>query len=204
MSVKKAYKSWSKIYDHNENKTRDLDLIATQTVLKSIKFDTIVELGCGTGKNTTWFAPLTTKHIAVDFSSEMLAIAKEKVTALHVTFMEADISKPLSIPDSFADIVTCNLVLEHLQFMTPVFTEVTRMLKPNGYFFISEIHPMKRYVGSQAKFDEVLVESHLHHLSEYISESEKVGLRLIKVNEWFDEDKNKPPRLLTLLFQKNK
>lgn len=202
MNVKKAYKSWSKIYDQNENKTRDLDLLATQTVLKSIDFEKIVEIGCGTGKNTQWLANKATEIIAIDFSSEMLAIAKKKVTQNHVTFMEADISLPWNLENEWADLINCNLVLEHLKDLSPVFSEAQRVIKNNGYFFISEIHPMKRFAGSQAKFEDTLVESYLHHLSDYLSAAEKVGFRLIKINEWFDKEATNLPRLLTLLLQK--
>ena len=202
MNVKKAYKSWSKIYDQNENKTRDLDLLATQTVLKSIDFEKLVEIGCGTGKNTQWLANKATKIIAIDFSSEMLAIAKKKVTQNHVTFMEADISLPWNLENEWADLINCNLVLEHLKDLSPVFSEAQRVIKNNGYFFISEIHPMKRFAGSQAKFEDTLVESYLHHLSDYLSAAEKVGFRLIKINEWFDKEATNLPRLLTLLLQK--
>lgn len=202
MNVKEAYQSWSKIYDQNDNKTRDLDLWATQTVLKNIAFDTVVEIGCGTGKNTQWLVKKATEIIAVDFSIEMLAIAKKKVTQKHVLFKEADISKPWTIKNEFANLVCCNLVLEHIKDMSTVFQETHRVLKKNGYFFISEIHPMKRFVGSQAKFEDTLVMSYLHHLSEYLKEAEKLGLKLIKIDEWFDEERENPPRLLTLLFQK--
>lgn len=202
MSVKDAYKSWSEIYDHNENKTRDLDLLATQTILKSLYFDNVIEIGCGTGKNTEWLAAISKKIIAIDFSSEMIAIAKKKVNQHHVKFIEADISKKWNLENEFSDLVICNLVLEHLKDLSNVFKEAHRVLKNNGYFFISEIHPMKRFIGSQAKFDNTLVESYLHHLSEYLTEAEKLDFKLIKVNEWFDVETDKPPRLLSLLFQK--
>lgn len=202
MSVKKAYKSWSEIYDQNENKTRDLDLLATQTVLKNISFDVVVEIGCGTGKNTKWLADTAKNIIALDFSSEMLAIARKKVQHNHVKFLEADISKKWSLESEFADLVNCNLVLEHIKDLSNVFSETHRVLKNKGFFYISEIHPMKRFIGSQAKFEHTLVESHLHHLSEYLSEAEKLGFNLIKINEWFDAKTANPPRLLTLLFQK--
>lgn len=202
MNVKKAYKSWSAIYDLNENKTRDLDLLATQTVLKTISFDTIVEIGCGTGKNTQWLAEIAKEITALDFSAAMLSIAQKKVTKSHVIFKEADISKPWTIENEYANLVCCNLVLEHLKDLSTVFLEAHRVLKNNGYFFISEIHPMKRYVGSQAKFEDTLVESNLHHLSEYLSEAKTSSFNLVRVDEWFDEEQENPPRLLTLLFQK--
>jgi malonyl-CoA O-methyltransferase len=202
MSVKKAYKSWSEIYDQNENKTRDLDLLATQSILKNLSFDIAVEIGCGTGKNTIWLADKAKSIIALDFSTEMLAIARKKVIKNHVKFLEADITKKWNIEDEFTDLVSCNLVLEHIKDLFNVFNETHRVLKSKGFFFISEIHPMKRYVGSQAKFENILVDSHLHHLSEYLKEAEKCGFKLIKIDEWFDEEIAKPPRLLTLLFQK--
>lgn len=202
MSVKKAYKSWSAIYDQNENKTRDLDLLATQTILKNLSFNIVAEIGCGTGKNTQWLAEIAKEITALDFSAEMLSIAQNKINKPHVKFIEADISKKWKIDDESIDLVCCNLVLEHLKDLTNVFNEAHRVLKSKGHFFISEIHPMKRFVGSQAKFENTLVESHLHHLSEYLNEAERLGFKLIKINEWFDDEIENPPRLLTLLFQK--
>ena len=55
-SVQHGYNQWAASYDAVENKTRDLDKTATQTVLKDISFSNILELGCGTGKNTIWLA----------------------------------------------------------------------------------------------------------------------------------------------------
>ena len=54
MNVKEAYKNWSKQYDTNINKTRDLEAISIRNVLSEIKFNTCLEIGCGTGKNTEW------------------------------------------------------------------------------------------------------------------------------------------------------
>lgn len=202
MSVKKAYKSWSAIYDLNENKTRDLDLLATQTILKPLTFDLAIEIGCGTGKNTVWLAEQTKKLIAIDFSAEMLMVAKNKVKNDCVSFIEADITQPWNIESNLANLVTFNLVLEHLSDLSLVFSESQRVLKQGGFLFISEIHPMKRFTGSQAKYNNVLVESYLHHTSDYLKFAEKTGFKLLKLDEWFDEERKNPPRLLTLLFLK--
>ncbi|WP_246200161.1 methyltransferase domain-containing protein [Maribacter luteus] len=39
-----------------------------------------MELGCGTGKNTVWLLKKAQRIIGLDFSQEMLNIAKEKIT----------------------------------------------------------------------------------------------------------------------------
>ena len=54
MSVQKAYDNWSQQYDTNINKTRDLEALALQEMLTKIEFENCLEIGCGTGKNTTW------------------------------------------------------------------------------------------------------------------------------------------------------
>lgn len=62
MSISKAYNSWASQYDTNLNKTRDLDKKATIETLSNYHFNNVLELGCGTGKNTEWLLTKAT-HI---------------------------------------------------------------------------------------------------------------------------------------------
>jgi len=94
MNTQQAYNNWASQYDTNQNKTRDLEGKAIRQMLSNVPFNTCLEIGCGTGKNTQWLAKLA-KHItAVDFSDEMLSKAKDKIKAGHVEFVQADITKP--------------------------------------------------------------------------------------------------------------
>ncbi len=52
MNVENAYDKWVESYDAMLNKTRDLDLVATNENLGCMKFQSVLEVGCGTGKNT--------------------------------------------------------------------------------------------------------------------------------------------------------
>ncbi len=78
MSIKKAYNNWAAQYDTNENKTRDLDRKATIETLSKYQFENVMELGCGTGKNTEWLIQKAKNIICIDFSKEMLEKAKKK------------------------------------------------------------------------------------------------------------------------------
>ena len=91
MNVKEAYQAWSVQYDTNENKTRDLESIALQSILSTIKFTNVLEFGCGTGKNTVWLEGKANRITAVDFSEAMIAKAVEKIKFPNTKFIIADI-----------------------------------------------------------------------------------------------------------------
>ena len=54
MNIKKAYNDWAAQYDTNSNKTRELDKKVTKRVLSNYNFETVLELSCGSAKNTVW------------------------------------------------------------------------------------------------------------------------------------------------------
>ena len=68
MSIEKAYNSWADQYDTNQNKTRDLDKTASIETLSKLNFEKVIELGCGTGKNTEWLVNKADQIIGLDFS----------------------------------------------------------------------------------------------------------------------------------------
>ena len=93
MTIKNAYNIWAKIYDSNDNPTRDLELQAGEDMLSGHHSNNVLELGCGTGKNTEWLINQSHKILAMDFSEEMLNKAKEKIVSENVHFRQADINK---------------------------------------------------------------------------------------------------------------
>ncbi len=208
MSIQKAYNNWAASYDTIINKTRDLEAIAIKHILKNINSTSVLEIGCGTGKNTAWLATQTPLLIAADFSVEMLAKAKEKINLPHVSFVQMDITKPWHFAQNSFSLVTTSLVLEHIADLTFVFAEAYKVLQPNGFFYIGELHPFKQYRGSKARFETengtFVLECFTHHISNFFSAAQSMGFSCHQLNEWFDDDdKNNTPRILTMLFKKN-
>lgn len=205
MSVQKSYNIWAKTYDQIENKTRDLDKKATEESLKKLDFTHVLELGCGTGKNSQWLGEHAERVISIDFSEEMLKIAREKVQMKHLTFFQHDLTETWPIQLEFMDLITCNLTLEHIQDLNFIFQQAYNILAPGGHFFISELHPFKQYRGSKARFETKegthILETHLHHVSSFTGAARLNNFRLKKLNEWFDEDGN-IPRLISFVFEK--
>ncbi len=207
MDIQNAYNEWSEIYDSNTNLTRDLDQQVTRETLTGQHFNSILELGCGTGKNTVFLAQIGTYVHAVDFSEGMIAKAKKKVSAENVRFDMLDLTKRWSYTDAACDLIVCNLVLEHIQDLEHIFAEAARTLQPGGRFLINELHPFKQYKGTRARFERdteiIEVDVFIHHISDFTNAAQGNGLKLIKLDEyWHAEDQNKPPRLVSFLFEK--
>jgi ubiquinone/menaquinone biosynthesis C-methylase UbiE len=205
--VQQAYNSWATQYDTNENKTRDLEARSLRETLAPLSFTHCLEIGCGTGKNTVWLMEKAATVTAVDLSEEMLAKAKEKITAAHVQFVQADITQPWTFAAKQYDLVGFSLVLEHIELLSPIMKKVADVSTTGGYLYISELHPFKQYNGSKARFETEagtqVVTCFNHHVSDFTDAATANGLELITLKEYFDEDdRNNIPRLLTLLFQK--
>ena len=207
MKVREAYDVWAEQYDTNINKTRDLEAVALKTTLQNISFSSCLEIGCGTGKNTEWLLSKSKKMTAVDFSEEMLAKAKEKISSESVLFQQADITLPWNFTTKKFDLLTFSLVLEHIENLNHIFSEAANHIIPHGHLYIGELHPFKQYAGSKARFataeGQRIVTCFKHNISDFTKPAKKHGLEIIDINEYFDSnDRNTIPRILTILFKK--
>ena len=205
MITRDAYNSWAKTYDTVINKTRDLEAEAIRSVLGNSTFNRILEIGCGTGKNTIWLAGRSTHLSAIDFSGEMLQIAQQKITSGNVHFQQFDITKKWMF--NKVDLITCSLVLEHIKDISFIFQQAASILDANGKFYICELHPYRQLQGSRARFEKegnvTELEYFIHHISDYFETSKQNGFACGDLQEWFDDnDKSQPPRLISFLFRK--
>jgi ubiquinone/menaquinone biosynthesis C-methylase UbiE len=206
MNIQQAYNNWAHTYDTVENKTRDLEGLKLRETLSKVDFNTVLEIGCGTGKNTEWLLTRSKHVVAVDFSTEMLGKAKAKIKADNVEFVQADILKEWNFKPQAIDLITFSLVLEHIQNIDFVFKQARSFLRPGGFLYIGELHPFKQYQGSKARFETgegiFELECFVHHVSGFFSAAQNNGLQCIESQEWFDhDDRTTTPRLLMMLFK---
>ncbi len=209
MNVQQAYNVWAEKYDTVENKTRDIEARALREFVKIDELLDILEIGCGTGKNTEYLLTKAKKLVGADFSKEMLERAKAKITAENVEFRQFDLRENWAFAADSFDLITCSLALEHLENIDFVFSEAQRVLRRSGRFYIGELHPFKQYQGSKARF---AIDSHVfelecfvHHISEFFAAAKGNDFNCVELQEWFDDDdKTQIPRLLTMIFETKK
>jgi SAM-dependent methyltransferase len=108
----------------------------------------VCEVGCGTGQSAIEFARLGLKVFALDYSSEMCRITREKALAegLDVNVARADMRK-FRLRER-VDLVTSEWgVINHLRKRSELagtFRAVARALKPGGYFYF-DLHQRRVY-----------------------------------------------------------
>jgi ubiquinone/menaquinone biosynthesis C-methylase UbiE len=206
--IRSAYNQWAETYDTMDNKTRDLEAIAIRKSLAGLSFESVLEIGCGTGKNTMWLMERAKSIKCVDFSGEMLNKAKEKINDARVRFVEADILNEWDFAKYKYDLVTFSLVLEHVRDIDSIFAKAQKFLGGNGFLYLGELHPFKQYLGSKAKYesDEGVheLECHVHNISEFFNAGTRCGMTCVDISEWSDVDADgNVPRLVSMLFQNN-
>jgi malonyl-CoA O-methyltransferase len=208
MNIQQAYTDWSATYDQDRNLTRDLDEIVTRETLANLRCNSILEIGCGTGKNTALLAEIGQHVTALDFSPAMIEKARAKLSNDNVTFTVADITQRWPCEDQSIDLISCNLVLEHVSDLSFIFAQAFRVLRDGGRFFVSELHPFRQYQGTQANFrrdqETTQIPAFVHHISEFIQAGRAHNLALSGMKEWWHpDDQNKPPRLVSFMFLKS-
>jgi ubiquinone/menaquinone biosynthesis C-methylase UbiE len=207
MNIHEAYTDWAATYDSDRNLTRDLDRLVTRETLGNLRYKSVLEIGCGTGKNTALLAQIGELVLALDFSAGMIEKAREKLPLDNVSFGVADITHTWPCQSQSVDLISCNLVLEHVRDLSFIFAEASRVLVGPGQFFVSELHPFRQYQGTQANFrrnqETTQIQAFVHHISDFIEAAAANNLALVQMKEhWHKEDQDKPPRLVSFMFRK--
>jgi SAM-dependent methyltransferase len=205
-----AYREWARDYDRDANKTRDLDGQCLRDANLDLAGLTVLELGAGTGKNTSYLAEQARQVIAMDVSPDMLAQARQLDLGRHVRFIEADIRAPWPLQTGSVDCVVSNLVLEHIEDLSPIYAEAHRTLKPGGLWYFSEFHPFRQMRGGKARYlrdgQAAQVEAYLHMIEEYVGLALAAGFAVIDLHEALEAgvtpSAEHPPRLITMQLER--
>ncbi|KAH6642281.1 S-adenosyl-L-methionine-dependent methyltransferase [Boeremia exigua] len=213
ISTQEAYDQWATVYDTDGNMLQSIDDDELNTLLPSL-FDqvaassgtsiSVLDLGCGTGRNTarlfshSWPADKTVTVTGLDFSAGMLALARSKLSALapsnsNITLrleqcdpFPATVFSPSSLALSPQTLVLSTLVLEHIPLST-YFLTLTSLLAPAGVALLTNMHS-EMGSRSQAGFVnaqgvKVRGESYVYTLAETVQAAQDSGLQIVSAME---------------------
>jgi len=134
-------------------------------------FQTMLDLGTGTGRLLEIFAPLYRRGIGIDMSREMLTVARANLDKAGISNAQVrlgDIYAPPVERDSF-DLITIHQVLHYLDDPALAIREAARLLRPAGRLVIVDF-------ASHAL--EFLREEHAHM---------RLGFSDRQIADWFTE-----------------
>jgi len=103
----------------------------------------LVDIGTGTGRIATLFAPHADQVVGIDRSAEMLRLARGKLDAAadgKVRFIAGDFYD-LPLADGAADTAILHQVLHYAQAPEKVIAETARVLEPGGRLLIVDLAP---------------------------------------------------------------
>jgi ubiquinone/menaquinone biosynthesis C-methylase UbiE len=204
--IASEYDSWSRTYDTAANRTRDLAGKAVRAENLDLRDRIVLEIGCGTGRNTGYLAEHAHTVTAMDFSEGMLRHARTNVHDRNVHFIPQDLNKHWNVGSHLFDLIVCTLVLEHIEDLGHIFHEAARTLRPGGEFLFAELHPFRQTMGGQAQYQDdaeqaVMVPAFIHHVSDYVNTAIDNGFEILRIDELSDEEDKATgalPRLISV------
>jgi len=184
-----GYDRWASTYDTDGNPLVALEEPWVDRLLGEVRGLTVLDVGCGTGRHAIRLASAGATVEALDFSSAMLAQARQKAGASGVSFRLHDLSCPLPFPAESFDRVLCGLVLDHIADLGSLFGEMRRVCRCSGRVVVSVMHPAMMLRGVQARFHdpyggrEIRPASYPHQLTDYVLAAVRAGFVLDHLSE---------------------
>jgi ubiquinone/menaquinone biosynthesis C-methylase UbiE len=101
-------------------------------------FGLAMDIATGGGHTALKFAPVSSKMIALDYSTSMLNAARQFIAGQGVNnmaYVNSD-AENIAFADNTFDLITCRVAPHHFPNVFRFMQEVTRVLKPGGMFIL--------------------------------------------------------------------
>lgn len=132
---------WAQVYDAQSNPLLMLEERCVVPLLPPLSGEDVLDVGCGTGRWLQRLEPLgPTSLTGTDCSTTMLERAQAKV--LPTTMLAHGQCSALPGEDSSRSLVLASFILSYLDDLQGFARECARILRPEGWLLVSDMHPV--------------------------------------------------------------
>ncbi|MGR6128269.1 class I SAM-dependent methyltransferase [Paenibacillus sp. SER-28] len=115
---------------------------ALQACMEPLEGKKVLDAGCGEGYLSRKMVKAGASVEAVDYSTEMLKLARERTpSALGITYHHGNLEELEMFEDQSFDLIVSNMVIQDLALYEQAIAEMQRLLVPGGRFIFSILHP---------------------------------------------------------------
>lgn len=166
MANEKTLDYWNQLYSKDDffgTGPTKLAIFA-QSLIHEKQNHSILELGCGQGRDSLFFSQIGHNVEAIDVSSNAIEFVNKTKNLLGINNLNAsvsDISQPFKFdPDSF-DLVYSNLALQFFDMdqMKLIFQNISNVLKPKSKFLFSTKKEGDKYHNFGKKINDNIFEN---------------------------------------------
>lgn len=191
VEVPEGYGEWARTYEQTVEDEMDLRLLDWLRTVDWSAPRSVLDLACGTGRVGAWLKGRSTAALdGIDVTPEMLEVARRR--GIYRTLRIADVSNT-GLPAATYDLCTQSLADEHLSDLRPLYREVARITKRDGYFVLVGFHPYFLIAGMPTHFERspgepVTIRSYVHLLSDHVKAAYAAGWTLLQLDEGLIDD----------------
>lgn len=179
---------------------RELVAPAAERLLDLKPGEEVLEIACGTGQFSRAMAELGVKVLATDFSEGMLERAERRSEQRpelkpNLTYQLVDATDEaamLALGEGRFDAAVCNMGIMDMAEIEPMLRALRRLLKPEGRFVFTIMHPAFNSMGTRLCVEEEdrdgeLVETHSIRVISYLTVGDRKGLAMRgqPVAQWY-------------------
>lgn len=182
-----AYALWAANYPPQaHNALMQVEQAAMLELMPEVSGKIVLDLACGTGRYGLLAQERgASRVVGIDNSAAMLAAMPTANTLPH---RAQATSESIPLASASVDVVLCGLALGHLPRLQPSLDEIGRVLKPQGWALVSDVHPFIALNGAQRTFQSssgqtYAVEHYAHLYADYQQVGANAGLMIDSMRE---------------------
>ena len=188
-NIIEGYAGWAAVYGTQEQMLFQLEEKTLKPLFGDLRNKAVLDIGCGTGRYSIYFARNGAEVTGVDLTPEMIAVARRKAieSNLDIDFIISDVLD-VDLKLNEFDLIFSSLAVTHIRNLSALFGKLQSVLRQNGRIWISEIHPILKMLGANVGYvngDEFLeIPHYIHRASDFCIAAAENDLEIERLLEF--------------------